>query len=98
MRELRRLLGVLRHGEDAPPGDPAPTPQPGLGQLDRLIGQVRQAGLPVELGSPAARSSCLTGSTCPPTASCRRRSPTCSSTRGPPTLKYACAATAAASR
>ena len=49
MRELRRLLGVLRHGEDAPPGDPAPTPQPGLGQLDRLIGQVRQAGLPVEL-------------------------------------------------
>ena len=51
MRELRRLLGVLRHGEGAPPGDPAqaPAPQPGLGQLDRLIGQVRQAGLPVEL-------------------------------------------------
>jgi signal transduction histidine kinase len=51
MRELRRLLGVLRHTDDAPPGDPqrAAAPQPGLAQLDRLIDQVRQAGLPPEL-------------------------------------------------
>jgi signal transduction histidine kinase len=57
MRELRRLLGVLRREDGAPPGDPqrAAAPHPGLGQLDRLIDQVRQAGLPVELtvvGSP----------------------------------------------
>jgi signal transduction histidine kinase len=51
MRELRRLLGVLRREDGAPPGDPqrAAAPHPGLGQLDRLIDQVRQAGLPVEL-------------------------------------------------
>jgi signal transduction histidine kinase len=47
MSELRRLLGVLRR-EDLGPSSP-PAPQPGLRQLDRLIEQVRQAGLPVTL-------------------------------------------------
>ncbi len=42
--ELRQLLGILRH--DC--GPPARTATPGLGQLDRLLGDVRRAGLPVE--------------------------------------------------
>jgi signal transduction histidine kinase len=50
--ELRQLLGVLRRDHDAPL-----EPQPGLAQLDRLIQEVRQAGLPVEVvidGKPVA--------------------------------------------
>lgn len=43
--EMRRLFGVLRSGDAAP--DLAP--QPGLGQLDRLLQQVRSAGLLVDL-------------------------------------------------
>ena len=45
MVEMRRLFGLLRHHGDAP----ALAPQPGLGQLDSLLEQVRAAGLPVEL-------------------------------------------------
>ncbi|MFI5842849.1 sensor histidine kinase [Catenuloplanes sp. NPDC051500] len=51
--EMRRLLGLLR--DDAP----APlirAPQPGFADLDRLIAQVRAAGLPVTVaqsGAPA---------------------------------------------
>ncbi|MFC5187043.1 sensor histidine kinase [Actinomadura harenae] len=51
LAEMRRLLGVLR--EEAAGG--AYAPQPGLGQLDDLVEQVRAAGLPVTLvrsGSP----------------------------------------------
>ncbi|MGZ6274335.1 MAG: sensor histidine kinase, partial [Candidatus Limnocylindrales bacterium] len=43
LAEMRRMLAVLR--ED----DPGLGPQPGLGELDRLIAQVRDVGLPVEL-------------------------------------------------
>ncbi len=43
--ELRRLLGVLREGDD----QPATTPQPGLDRLDALVEQVRAAGLRVDL-------------------------------------------------
>ena len=43
--EMRRLLGVLRRTD----ADLALAPQPGLEELDELIGQVRAAGLPVEL-------------------------------------------------
>jgi signal transduction histidine kinase len=53
MGEMRRLLGVLRGGEDEA-GTRAP--QPGLSQLDALVAQVRSAGLPVEVsveGEPA---------------------------------------------
>jgi signal transduction histidine kinase len=43
--EMRRLIGVLTDDEGS-----APTaPQPGLGQLDLLLGTVRDAGLPVEV-------------------------------------------------
>jgi signal transduction histidine kinase len=41
--EMRSLLGVLRDDEST--GELAP--QPGMHQIDRLVGQVRTAGLPV---------------------------------------------------
>jgi signal transduction histidine kinase len=43
--ELQRLLEVLRDRDDTD----GRAPQPGLGELSRLVGQVRSAGLPVEL-------------------------------------------------
>jgi len=42
--ELRRLLGVLRKTDDPLQLEP----QPGLGELDALLEQARQAGLPVD--------------------------------------------------
>ena len=50
--EMRRMLGILRSDDEADL-----TPQPGLSQLDRLLRQSRDAGLPVELtvdDSPAS--------------------------------------------
>ena len=46
LTEMRRMLGVMRSGEDAPA---ALAPQPGLQHLDRLIAQVEEAGMPVTL-------------------------------------------------
>jgi signal transduction histidine kinase len=46
LTEMRRMLGVMRTGEEAPA---ALAPQPGLQHLDRLIAQVEEAGLPVSL-------------------------------------------------
>jgi signal transduction histidine kinase len=45
LADVRRALGVLR--SDQGPGGLAP--QPGLDQLDRLAGRLRDAGLPLEL-------------------------------------------------
>jgi signal transduction histidine kinase len=45
MVEMRRLLGVLHHGED----ETGRAPQPTLGELDRLVERSRAAGLPVTL-------------------------------------------------
>jgi len=45
LAEMRRLFGVLRSDGEAA----LLTPQPGLVELDRLLRQVRTAGLPVEL-------------------------------------------------
>lgn len=45
LAEMRRLFGVLRTAGESP----SLAPQPGLGELDRLLAQVRSAGLPVEL-------------------------------------------------
>jgi signal transduction histidine kinase len=45
IRELRRLLSVLRTSEQ--PSELAP--QPGLGSLDPLVARAREGGLPVEL-------------------------------------------------
>jgi signal transduction histidine kinase len=47
LSEMRRMLGVMRTGEEQPPA--ALAPQPGLDYLDRLIEQVEEAGLPVHL-------------------------------------------------
>ncbi|MEU5876917.1 sensor histidine kinase [Spirillospora sp. NPDC047279] len=44
LAEMRRLLGVLREGDDA--GSYAP--QPGVGELADLMDQVRSSGLPLE--------------------------------------------------
>ena len=45
MAEMRRLFGVLREdGEEA-----ALAPQPGLGELDRLLGRVRDTGIQADL-------------------------------------------------
>lgn len=51
--EMRRLVGLLREGDD----ELALAPQPSLSQLERLVEQVRAAGLPVDLtveGDPVA--------------------------------------------
>ena len=45
LAEMRRLVGVLRRPEEAP----ALAPQPSLGQIERLVEQTRDAGLPVDL-------------------------------------------------
>ncbi|GAA3041843.1 sensor histidine kinase [Streptosporangium longisporum] len=45
MNEMRRVLGVLRDGDEN--GDTAP--QPGLGRLEELVGTARSAGLTVTL-------------------------------------------------
>ncbi|WP_131735906.1 sensor histidine kinase [Actinomadura roseirufa] len=55
LAEMRRLLGVLREGDDAG----AYAPQPGVAQLDELVEQVRSSGLDVRYevdGPPAAMS------------------------------------------
>jgi signal transduction histidine kinase len=44
LTEMRRLVGMLREG-----GEDQLSPQPGLADLPRLVAQVREAGLPVEL-------------------------------------------------
>jgi signal transduction histidine kinase len=46
LTEMRRMLGVMRSGEQA---SASLTPQPGLQHLDHLISQVVEAGLPVTL-------------------------------------------------
>ncbi|TCI49026.1 sensor histidine kinase, partial [Exiguobacterium sp. SH5S13] len=46
LAEMRRLLGVLRTGEQPEGGEYVP--QPGVEQLTDLIDQVRGAGLPVD--------------------------------------------------
>jgi signal transduction histidine kinase len=45
LREMRRLLDVLR--TDAEPTEADLTPQPGLAGIEALVEQVREAGLPV---------------------------------------------------
>jgi signal transduction histidine kinase len=53
LAEMRRMVGVLRHAEEAP----ALAPQPSLEQLEKLVQHTRDRGLPVELrieGEPIA--------------------------------------------
>jgi signal transduction histidine kinase len=48
LRELRRLLGVIR-AEEEPADGASYVPQPGIGYLDDLVRQVQETGLAVEL-------------------------------------------------
>jgi signal transduction histidine kinase len=50
LTEMRRLVGMLRSSGEEPLA-----PQPGLADLERLVGQVREAGLPVDLQIEGAR-------------------------------------------
>ena len=43
--EMKRLVGMLRHGEE----ETGLAPQPGLADLERLVAQLRDAGLRVDL-------------------------------------------------
>ncbi len=45
LAEMRRMVGVMR--TDGATDDR--TPQPGMGELERLVGEIRDAGLPVTL-------------------------------------------------
>ena len=49
MTELRHLLGLLSPGPEQATSAGDLRPQPGLGQIEALIGRVRAAGLPVHL-------------------------------------------------
>jgi signal transduction histidine kinase len=57
LAEMRRMVGVLRRPEEAP----ALAPQPSLEQLERLVEQARDAGLPVELRIEGAPKQLPTG-------------------------------------
>jgi signal transduction histidine kinase len=67
LQDLRRLLGVLRTDElagadEAPAGAAPQPPQPGLAQLDALVGPLRATGLDVEVavhGDPAPLPAAL---------------------------------------
>jgi len=56
LTEMRRLVGMLRTDE----ADPL-APQPGLAQLETLVAQVSDAGLPVELHVEGARRALPAG-------------------------------------
>ena len=73
--EMRRLLDVLR-GTDESVARAATEPR----HVVALVEQVRAAGLPVELRVEGQPRGLPRASTCRRTASCRRRSPTRSST------------------
>ncbi|MEU9858287.1 sensor histidine kinase [Streptomyces sp. NPDC047974] len=48
LREMRHLLDVLRADDGDDEGEPT-APQPGVGDLDRIVGDSRRAGLPTTL-------------------------------------------------
>ncbi|MFD0661235.1 sensor histidine kinase [Thermocatellispora tengchongensis] len=80
LTEMRRLLGVLR--EDAEAVVAVREPQPGLGELARLVEEAREVGGDdirlITTGEPAPSTRAWNW---PPTASSRRRSPTHAGTR-----------------
>jgi signal transduction histidine kinase len=58
LAEMRRMLGVMRTGEEQ---RAELAPQPGLRSLDRLIAQVEEAGLPVTVRIEGERPELPTG-------------------------------------
>jgi signal transduction histidine kinase len=69
LTEMRRLVGMLRAAEDDPLG-----PQPSLADLGRLVAQVTEAGLPVELEVEGEPRQLPFGIELSATESCRKRS------------------------
>ncbi len=72
LRELRAILNVLRQADE---GDPT-QPMPGLAQVDSLITDACNAGLPTTLTRAGVPRSCRPQWTSPLTGSCRNRSRT----------------------
>ena len=68
LAETRRLLGVLRDGEETA----GLVPQPGLAQVSELLAEARLAGLPVSLTVEGKPRPLNDGASLPPTASCRK--------------------------
>lgn len=56
LRELRRMLGILRTDET-----PSLDPQPGVADIEPLVGGMRDAGLPVELKMSGTRLALAPG-------------------------------------
>ena len=69
LAEIRRSLGILR--DDHARADRSP--QRSLDDLGALVDEMREAGLTVDLRIEGERRALPTGSTAPPTGSCRRR-------------------------
>ncbi|MEV4298928.1 sensor histidine kinase [Microbispora rosea] len=90
LQDLREVIGVLR----APTGEPSSPERPGLptlADLEQLVAESGRAGMRVDLCDDlGARESIpdRTGRAAPPTASCRRPSPTRASTRREPRSAY----------
>jgi signal transduction histidine kinase len=59
LSEMRRMLGVMRAGEDQ--AAQALAPQPGLEHLDRLIEMAEEAGMPVTLHVEGTRATLSAG-------------------------------------
>jgi signal transduction histidine kinase len=57
LREMRRMVGVLRQSDDRSDREPPP----GLGQLDALVEKFRVAGLPVTLDERGSRRALAPG-------------------------------------
>ena len=72
--EMRRLLGLLRTDDDRPD---VRDPQRGLDDIESLLSQVREAGLPVELTVEGEPRPLPPASISRRSGSRRRRSPTC---------------------
>lgn len=78
LAEIRRTLGMVRAGDGR-----AYAPTPGLADLPRLVQEVGDSGLSVELALALNRVAYPPASGSLPTASCRRHSPTRFVTRTP---------------
>ena len=65
--DIERMLGILRAPEEEARCDVTP----GMGQLETLCDQVREAGLPVELVVEGEARPCRRASISPRTGSCR---------------------------
>ncbi|BDZ62169.1 hypothetical protein GCM10025873_19600 [Demequina sediminis] len=77
LTEMRALLGVLREGDT----EAALGPQPSLADIPALVASIREGGLEVSYITTGTPARCRSARDWRPTASSRRPSRTCSSTR-----------------